>query len=66
VVAPGFSRLGAIDSRFHFFWAHMIQPVYVVKPFDPLAAVVLTVITGLIGYGFGFFGAIVWNRFRRQ
>jgi hypothetical protein len=44
----------------------MIQPVYVVKPFDPLAAVVLTVITGLIGYGFGFFGAIVWNRFRRQ
>jgi hypothetical protein len=23
------------------FWAHMIKPVYFVKPFDPVAAVVL-------------------------
>ena len=36
------------------FWAHMIKPIYVVKPFDPLAAVTLVVITAVIGYGFGF------------
>jgi hypothetical protein len=47
------------------FWAHMIQPVYVVKPFDPPAAVVLIVITGVIGYIFGFVGAIIWNRLHR-
>ena len=44
------------------FWAHMIKPVYVVKPFDPVAAVTLMMITGVIGYVFGFVGAIVWNR----
>jgi len=47
------------------FWAHMIKPVYFVKPFDPLAAVTLIVITGVIGYIFGFVGAIIWNRLHR-
>jgi len=44
------------------FWAHMIKPVYFVKPFDPVAAVALIVITGVIGYIFGFLGAVIWNR----
>ena len=47
------------------FWAHMIRPVYIVKPFDPVAAVTLMVITGMIGYVFGFVGAIIWNRLHR-
>jgi hypothetical protein len=47
------------------FWAHMIQPIYVVKPFDLLAAVTLIVITGVTGYIFGFVGAIIWNRLHR-
>ena len=47
------------------FWAHMIKPIYVVKPFDPLAAVTLVVITAVIGYGFGFVGALIWNRLHR-
>ena len=47
------------------FWAHMIKPVYFVKPFDPVAAVVLTVITAVIGYIVGFVGAIIWNRLHR-
>jgi len=64
VVAPDFTSFGAIDHRF-IFWAHMIQPVYVIKPFDPPAAVVLIVITGVIGYIFGFVGAIIWNRLHR-
>ena len=43
----------------------MIKPVYFVKPFDPMAAVVLIVITAVIGYIFGFVGAIIWNRLHR-
>ena len=48
------------------FWAHMMQPVYVVKSFDPVAAVTLIVITGAIGYVFGYAGAIVWNQLHRS
>jgi hypothetical protein len=44
------------------FWAHMIQPVYRAKPFDPAAAAFLIVFTFVVGYVFGFFGAIIWNR----
>jgi hypothetical protein len=48
------------------FWAHMIQPIYVVKPFDPLAAVALIVITSVIGYIFGLLGAAIWNGLHRR
>jgi hypothetical protein len=48
------------------FWAHMIQPVYVVKPFNPLAAITLIVITAVLGYVFGFAGALIWNKLHRQ
>ncbi len=47
------------------FWAHMIKPVCFVRPFDPMAAVVLIVITAVIAYSFGFAGAIIWNRLHR-
>ena len=47
------------------FWAHMIRPVYVIKPFDSIAAVTLIIITAVIGYIFGFVGAIIWNRLHR-
>jgi hypothetical protein len=48
------------------FWAHMIKPVYFVKPFNLLAAVALIVVTAVIGYVFGFFGAVIWNRLPRR
>jgi len=44
------------------FWAHMIKPVYFVKPFDPVAAVTLILITAVMGHVFGFVGAVIWNR----
>jgi hypothetical protein len=47
------------------FWAHMIQPIYVIKPFDLLAAITLILITAAIGYIFGFLGAIIWNKLHR-
>ena len=47
------------------FWAHMIQPVYLIKSFDPIAAFTLILITVATGYLFGFFGAVIWNRVHR-
>jgi hypothetical protein len=47
------------------FWAHMIQPIYVIKPFDPLAAITLILITAASGYVFGFLGAVIWNKLHR-
>lgn len=47
------------------FWAHMIQPVYVIKGFNPLAAITLIFITGVIGYAFGYAGGVLWNRMHR-
>lgn len=44
------------------FWAHMIQPVYVVKAFDPKAAATLLAITFFTGYAFGFIGVLIWNK----
>jgi hypothetical protein len=47
------------------FWAHLIQPIYMIKPFDPLAALTFIGITAVIGYAFGFLGALIWNRLHR-
>jgi hypothetical protein len=47
------------------FWAHMIQPVYVIKPFNSAAAVTLIIVTAAIGYVFGFIGAAIWNKLHR-
>jgi hypothetical protein len=47
------------------FWAHMIQPIYVIKPFNLLAAITLIVITAVTGYIFGFVGTVIWNRLHR-
>jgi hypothetical protein len=48
------------------FWAHMIRPVYIVKSFDPAAAVTLIIITAAFGYILGLLGAIIWNRLHRR
>ncbi len=47
------------------FWAHMIQRVYVIKPFNPAAAVTLIIVTAATGYAFGFIGATIRNKFHR-
>jgi len=47
------------------FWAHMIRPVYLVAPFDPVAAGTLLMITFFSGYVFGYVGGSLWNRVHR-
>lgn len=54
---------GLAQSLLDFiFWAHMIQSIYIVKAFDISAALTLVVITFVMGYAFGFVGAIFWNK----
>lgn len=48
------------------FWAHMIRPIYIIAPFNPLAALVLLILTSLSGYLFGSIGAFVWNKIHRD
>ena len=48
------------------FWAHMIRSIYVVKAFEPFAALTLIVSTSMMGYLFGCVGAVLWNRMHRQ
>jgi hypothetical protein len=47
------------------FWAHMIKAVYIVKTFDLVAAVMLVAGTSVMGYLFGYAGAIIWNKLHR-
>jgi hypothetical protein len=47
------------------FWAHMIQPVYVIKPFDPAAGITLIIVTAATGDVLGFIGAVIWNKLDR-
>lgn len=61
-----FVALGWAQALLDFiFWAHMVSMSFVVKAFDPTAALTLIVITGVIGYIFGYFMAIIWNRLHR-
>jgi hypothetical protein len=47
------------------FWAHMIRSIYIVKAFDPVATLTLIVITSVMGYVFGYVGAVLWNKLQR-
>ncbi len=47
------------------FWAHMLQPIYVVGPFSLTAAITLIILTALVGYVLGYIGAKIWNRTHR-
>jgi hypothetical protein len=59
--------IGRAQAIINFiFWAHMIQPIYQIKTFDPNAAVTLIIVTASIGYLCGFIGAFIWNRLHRS
>lgn len=58
--------LGLAQPLINFiFWAHMIRSVYIIEPFNPVAAITLLVITSISGYAFGFIGGSLWNRLHR-
>ena len=56
----------AQDVISFIFWAHMIQPVYAVRPFDPVAALTLIMITGACGYLLGVVVGALWNWLHRS
>ncbi|MDP3725602.1 MAG: hypothetical protein Q8R36_00215 [bacterium] len=43
-------------------WAHMIQVLYVVGPFDALASATLIVVTAFVGYVVGSVVSVIWNK----
>lgn len=50
----------AID---YIFRLHMITPPYKIAAFDPGLALALILVTAIIGYLFGWIGAVIWNRY---
>ena len=47
----------------YIFRLHMITPPYTVAAFDPGLALALVLVTAIIGYLFGWAGAVIWNRY---
>jgi hypothetical protein len=47
------------------FWMHFLTPIYVVKAFQPGIAVVLIVVTAVLGYLIGCILAALWNWIHR-
>lgn len=45
------------------FRLHMITPPYKIATFDPGLALALILVTAIIGYLFGWIGAVIWNRY---
>ena len=47
------------------FWIHMFRSIYVVKAFDPIAALSLVIVTSVLGYVTGYIAAAIWRYLHR-
>ena len=48
------------------FWMHFIKPVYVVQDFTSTTAVILVVLTTLMGFVVGWIFGTLWNWLHRR
>lgn len=48
------------------FWMHFIKPVYLVQAFNLTTAIVLIVVTAVIGFIVAFVFAVLWNRSHKR
>ncbi len=54
--------LGFAQKFYDFIlWAHMIHLEITIGPFNPKAALFLIAVTSVMGYLFGYIGALIWN-----
>ena len=59
--------LGWAQSFIDFvFWMHFIKPIYVIRAFDPMTAIVLIVVTAVIGFVIGGVFGVLWNWFHQR
>lgn len=69
LVHLGWSVLVALNWAQPFidfiFNLHMIYPLYTVGPFSLATALALVIMTSIIGFIFGSFFAMIWNRLHR-
>lgn len=62
-----FVALGFAQPLLNFvFWMHFIKPVYVVGEFSIRIALILVVVTAIIGYALGAVLAGLWNWIHRD
>jgi hypothetical protein len=47
------------------FWMHFIKPVYAIQNFNEITAVILIVVTTLLGFVVGSVFALLWNWIHR-
>ncbi len=59
LVALGWAQV----SLDFIFKLHMIEPVFKVSAFSFTTAIMLVVVTAVIGYIFGSVAAVLWNKF---
>jgi hypothetical protein len=62
LVAFGWAQ-GLIDF---VFWMHFIKPVYAVQPFNLTTAIVLIVVTALLGFAVGAVFGLLWSWFHKR
>ena len=48
------------------FWMHLIQPVFVIRPFSLSAAAALIVFASMAGFVMAFVFALLWNKLHRH
>lgn len=61
LVVTGIAQ-GVLDF---IFWIHFITPVYKVESFEAVRALLLVIITLMVGYAAGAAFASFWNRLHR-
>ncbi len=44
---------------------HFLNNPFTVQPFDPVKWVTMVVVTAVVGYGFGYVFAILWNKIQK-
>lgn len=61
-----FVAVGWAQTLINFvFWMHFVVPPYIIAPFQVRVALVLIVVTSVVGYAIGYILGLLWNWIHR-